>query len=126
MFVCFYLLILVFYRIISQGNFCYCIFYLSQVFTEYEAIWKQHREPVKISDLQYLESSLQLVREALELQAPEGGQIIDKHSHEKAFLKCSLFCISLIEKMSENGITVFLKNHHYSYRYKSAKMRKKG
>lgn len=40
-------------------------------------------------------------------QAPEGGQIIDKHSHEKAFLMCSLFCISLIEEMSENGITEF-------------------
>lgn len=40
-------------------------------------------------------------------QAPEGGQIIDKHSHEKAFLMCSLFCISLTEETSENGITVF-------------------
>lgn len=39
-------------------------------------------------------------------QAPEGGQITDKHSHEKAFLMCSL-CISVIEEMSENGIIVF-------------------
>lgn len=40
-------------------------------------------------------------------QAPGGRQIIDKHSHKKPFLICSLFCISLIEAMSENGITVF-------------------
>lgn len=40
-------------------------------------------------------------------QAPEGGQIIEKHSHEKAFLMCCLFCISLIEEMSENRNTVF-------------------
>lgn len=40
-------------------------------------------------------------------QAPGGRQIIDKHSHEKAFLICSLFCISLIKEMSEDGITVF-------------------
>lgn len=40
-------------------------------------------------------------------QAPGGRQIIDKHSHEKAFVICSLFCISLIKEMSEDGITVF-------------------
>lgn len=69
----------------------------------------------EISNLQCLESSPQLVREELIVlstgaavaQAPEGGQIIDKHSHEKAFLICSLFCISLIKEISENGITVF-------------------
>lgn len=40
-------------------------------------------------------------------RAPGGRQVIDKHSHEKPFLINSLFCISLIEEMSENGITVF-------------------
>lgn len=69
----------------------------------------------EISDLECLESSPQFVREGLIVlstgpavaQALEGGQIIDKHSCEKAFLMWSLFCISLIEEMSENGITVF-------------------
>lgn len=59
-------------------------------------------------------------------QAPEGGQIIDRRTHEKAFLMCSLFCISLTEEMSENGITVFFTKTTITHRYKSAKMRKKG
>lgn len=42
----------------------------------------------------------------LSTAAAEGGQIRDKHSHENAFLMCSL-CISIIEEMSENGIIVF-------------------
>lgn len=118
LFVCvwFYVLILVFYQIISQSSsrlLC-LVSWVTSIYRGWSSL-KTAQGASEISHLQCLESSPQLVREGLIVlstgaavaQAPERAQIIDKHSHEKAFLICSLFCISLIKEMSENGITVF-------------------